>query len=160
ESGVLKVPFIRIEGWSARYGMTLQATSMEPVPRFRVTQRYQHSLGFLEVPDHRVRLVATGYNGEYLGLVGHPGQQEPFGLCFAVDTTDSATDLVLTLDSGGMVYGLDASDDGILLVSNNPPHIVVNDDVHVTMASAARVRASVACNSQRAAKDDLKVALQ
>lgn len=160
ESGVLKVPFIRIEGWSARYGMTLQATSMEPVPRFRVTQRYQHSLGFLGVPDHRVRLVATGYNGEYLGLVGHPGQQEPFGFVYAVETPESLTGVVLMLDSEGRVTGLDYNGEGILLISDNPPQIVVDDDVHGTMARAARVFASVACNAQRGAQDELKVALQ
>jgi len=175
ESGVLKVPFIHILGWSARYGMTLQATSMEPVPRFRVTERYQHSLGFLQVPDHRVRLVATGYNGEYLGLVGYPGQQ-PFGFVYAVETPEETLEeildepleetagglmgVVLLLDADGRVRGLDYNGQGIMLISDNPPQIVVDDDIHGTMARAAGVFSAVACSAMGGAQDELKSVLQ
>lgn|GEM_PF-5363432 len=171
ESGVLKVPFIHILGQSARYGMTLQATSMEPVPRFTVTERYQHSLGFLQVPDHRVRLVATGYNGEYLGLVGHPGQQ-PFGFVYAVETPEETLEetleetegglmgVVLLLDADGRVRGLDYNGQGIMLISDNPPQIVVDDDIHGTMARAAGVFSAMACSVKDGAQDELKSVLQ
>src|SRR5690606_7144245 len=158
ESGVLKVPFIHIAGWSARYGMTLQATTMEPVARFKVLERYQHSLGFLQVPDHRVRLVATGYNGEYLGLVGQPGQ-EPFGFVYAVETPEGLKGVVMRLDADGRVRGLGYGGQGILLLSDNPPQVVVDDDVHGTMSRAASVFAAVACNASRGAKDELKAVL-
>ena len=65
----------------------------------------------------------------------------------------------VTLVGTGPANGLGYGGQGIVLLSDNPPQVVVDDDVHGTMSRAASVFAAVACNASRGAKDELKAVL-